>query len=90
MFWDKVAGVYGLFVHVVNRKTHKGLCDYVETLISSDNEVLECACGTGMLSVVTARNCKSLVATDFSEKMLKQAKKTVEILRTLLLHKRIL
>ena len=25
MFWDKVAGVYDLFVNVVNGKTHKAL-----------------------------------------------------------------
>lgn len=75
MFWDHVAGVYDIFVNIINRKTHKGLCAKVEEEISGTDEVLECACGTGLLSDVIARKCKSLVATDFSPKMLKKASK---------------
>lgn len=73
MFWDRVAGVYDIFTNIINRKTHKGLCSRVETEISDTDEVLECACGTGLLSSVIARKCKSLVATDFSPKMLQKA-----------------
>ena len=75
MFWDRVAGVYGLFVNVVNRKTHKALRRIVADLIRPEDEVLECACGTGMLTEVIAGRCKALTATDFSPKMLKQAEK---------------
>ena len=25
MFWDQVAGVYDIFVNIINRKTHKKL-----------------------------------------------------------------
>ena len=75
MFWDNVAGVYDIFTNIINRKTHKGLCSKVEEEISDTDEVLECACGTGLLSGVIARKCKSLVATDFSRKMLKKANK---------------
>lgn len=75
MFWDNVAGVYDIFTNIINRKTHKGLCSKVEEEISDTDEVLECACGTGLLSGVIARKCKSLVATDFSRKMLKKASK---------------
>ena len=82
MFWDKIAGVYGLLV-LANRRAHKDLCDYVETLISPDDEVLECACGTGMLSVTAARKCRHLTATDFSEKMLKQAEKNCRDLKNI-------
>ena len=39
------------------------------------NEALECACGTGLLSGVIARRCKSLIATDFSANMLRRAEK---------------
>lgn len=73
MFWDHVAGVYDIFTNIINRKTHKGLCARVAEEISATDEVLECACGTGLLSGVIARKCKSLVATDFSPKMLKKA-----------------
>jgi len=75
MFWDKVAGVYDLFVNVVNRKCHKDLCAYVEGLFNSCDQVLECGCGTGMLTKHIAGNCKTITATDFSEKMLIRARK---------------
>lgn len=75
MFWDNVAGVYDIFTNIINRKTHKGLCSKVEEEISKTDEVLECACGTGLLSGVIAKKCKSLVVTDFSVKMLQKANK---------------
>ena len=73
MFWDNVAGVYDLFVNVVNRKTHKALREIVAGLIGPGDEVLECACGTGMLSAVIAERCAVLTATDYAPKMLKKA-----------------
>ena len=75
MFWDRVAGVYDLFANVWNQKTHRALCAYVEAQISPVDEVLECACGTGLLTEGIAKKCRHLVATDFSEKMLEKAKK---------------
>ena len=75
MFWDNVAGVYDIFANVLNRKTHKGLCTMIESLITPTDEVLECACGTGLLTGVIAKKCKQLVATDFSINMLKRARK---------------
>ena len=75
MFWDNVAGVYDLFVNVVNRKTHEKLREIIAGLIEPEDAVLECACGTGLLSAVIASKCGALTATDFSEKMLKRAKK---------------
>ena len=75
MFWDKIAGVYDLFENVYNGKVNKELCREVADLISADDDVLECACGTGMLTVHVAPKCKSIVATDFSRKMLERAAK---------------
>ena len=75
MFWDNVAFVYDIFANVINRKANKALCAAVERLIFPSDEVLECACGTGLLTGVMAPRCKSLVATDFSPKMLKRAKR---------------
>ena len=75
MFWDNVAWVYDIFANGINRKANKALCAAVEKQISPSDEVLECACGTGLLTGVIAPRCKSLVATDFSAKMLKRAKK---------------
>ena len=78
VFWDRIAGVYGLFVNVVNRKTHKALKKTAAELIGQEDEVLECACGTGLLSAVIASKCRSLTATDLSEKMLKIVRKNCE------------
>ena len=78
MFWDRAAGVYDLFANVWNKETHGALCAYVEAQISPADEVLECACGTGLLTEGIAAKCKRLVATDFSEKMLEKAEKLLE------------
>lgn len=75
MFWDNVAGIYAVFVDVINRGTHQRLRQIVADLIGPEDEVLECACGTGLLSAVIAPRCKSLLATDFSREMLKRAAK---------------
>ena len=75
MFWDSVAGVYDLFVNVVNRRTHTALRKIVADLIQPGDCVLECACGTGLLTEVIARRCARLTATDFAPKMLARAKK---------------
>ena len=60
MFWDRVAWVYDVFANGINRR---------------EDEVLECACGTGLLTGVIAARCRALTATDFSEKMLAQAER---------------
>lgn len=75
MFWDNVAGVYDLFVNIVNGETHRRLKQIVTGFIESNDEALECACGTGMLSAVIAEKCRYLTATDFSKKMLQKARK---------------
>ena len=74
-FWDQVAGIYDLFVNVINRKTHRKLKIIVSSLIGPEDDVLECACGTGFLSAVIAPRCRHLTATDFSAKMLNKAEK---------------
>ena len=75
MFWDRVAGVYDLFADIFNKETHKALIAAVSSRIAPDDAVLECACGTGLLTGAIAERCRTLVATDFSANMLKRAKK---------------
>lgn len=83
MFWDNVAGIYDIFVNVINRKTHQKLRRIVASLIEPGDTVLECACGTGLLSAVIAEKCGQLTATDFSEKMLKKAEKNCRSFRNI-------
>ena len=74
MFWDRVAGVYDIFANGINRKANRALCAAVGEWIAPTDRVLECACGTGLLSGVIAARCRELVATDVSVPMLKRAK----------------
>ena len=83
MFWDRVAGVYDLFVNVINGKTHKALRQIVSDLIEPEDVILECACGTGLLSTVIAGKCRQLTATDFAPKMLKHAEKNCAAYRNI-------
>lgn len=75
MFWDDVAWIYDLFAEGINRKADRALRDTVAELIRPGEAVLECACGTGLLSGAIAPRCGSLIATDLSEKMLRRAAK---------------
>ena len=75
MFWDNVAGVYDLFADIFNKETHKALIAAVSSRITPYDAVLECACGTGLLTGAIAERCRTLLATDFSANMLKRAKK---------------
>ena len=75
MFWDNVAWVYDIFADIINRRANRKLCAVVGGLIRPTDRVLECACGTGLLSAVIAPRCESLTATDFSAKMLRRAEK---------------
>lgn len=75
MFWDKVAWLYDLFENIYNGKVNRQLCKEVAKLMEHSDKVLECACGTGMITKYIAPKCEQLIATDFSIGMLKQAKR---------------
>ena len=54
MFWDNVAWLYDIFADGINRKANRALCAAVGELISPADDVLECACGTGLLTTAIA------------------------------------
>ena len=78
MFWDRIAIFYDLFETVYNGKVYKGLGNAVAKAIKPTDCVLECACGTGAISKAIAAKCQTLIATDYSDKMLKRAKKNLK------------
>lgn len=51
--------VYDIFANVFNRKANKKLCDTVTALIRPTDEVLGCACGTGLLTEEIAHKRRS-------------------------------
>ncbi|MBO6141347.1 MAG: class I SAM-dependent methyltransferase [Ruminococcus sp.] len=78
MFWDKVAGVYDFFENIYNKSVYQKTGEICADHVDKDDTVLECACGTGAISVHLAPKCKRLIATDFSRQMLRQAQKKCE------------
>lgn len=78
MFWDKIACAYDVFANIINRETNIKLCNVVDGEISSTDDVLECACGTGLLTKAIGEKCNSLIATDYSIKMLKIAERKLK------------
>jgi len=75
MFWDKAAKLYDIFEKNYNGDVNRRLVNEVADLLSKEDHVLECACGTGMITKGMAPKCRDIVATDFSDGMLKEATK---------------
>ena len=75
MFWNKVAPLYDLFENVYNGKVYTGTGKKVADMIEPSDEALECACGTGAISIYIAQKCRKLIATDFSSGMLRRVAK---------------
>lgn len=78
MFWDKVSGVYDLFENIYNKSVYQSTGESVAKYIKNTDKVLECACGTGAISIYIAPVCNKLFVSDFSDGMLKQAKKKLK------------
>lgn len=87
MFWDYIANFYDFFENLYNSKVNRELCIKVAEKISYNDNVLECACGTGMISVHIATKCRSLVATDFSQGMLAKSRKRCKKIKNIRVEK---
>lgn len=87
MFWNKISGVYDFVENIFNGKVNKEITQYVASLTDGNDDVLECACGTGMFSLPIARRCRSLIATDFAVGMLAQAQKKCRHLQNVIFKK---
>lgn len=77
MIWDVLSPLYDFFETVYNGKCFKGIAEEIKKYVNKDDVVLECACGTGLLTLPMAQICKEIVATDYSDGMLKQTQKKV-------------
>lgn len=75
MNWDSISGLYDIIAGTYNSKVYNELGAKTAEYIDKDDLVLECACGTGVISCAAAPKCHKLIATDSSVNMLKQAKK---------------
>ena len=75
--WDILSPLYDLFETAYNGKCYKGIADEIKLHVCENDVVLECACGTGLLTLPMAQICKELIATDYSDGMLKLTRKKV-------------
>ena len=75
MFWNRIAAVYDFFEEAYNKKVYLNTGKTVAEFIEKTDDVLECACGTGAISVWIADACQQLVATDMAKNMLQRAAK---------------
>lgn len=73
-FWDKIAGLYDL-AESVNPKSYRDMLAGVRTVVPTGAKVLDCAAGTGELSIAAAEKAERVLCTDMSLPMLERARK---------------
>lgn len=73
-FWSKFARFYDV-AERLNGKVYREMCEITTHLIPFGARVLDCAAGTGELSIAAARKAESVLCTDYSENMLEIARK---------------
>ncbi len=73
-FWERFAFLYTGFMKK-NDTAYTELCSYIRKHLTHADSVLELACGTGQLTYRLAGEVNSWTATDFSPKMVEEAKK---------------
>ncbi len=73
-FWDKFAKLYAPFMKR-DKGVYDKVCEYICPYLNRNMNALELACGSGQLSFYLSKYTKSWIGTDFSEKMILEAKK---------------
>lgn len=73
-FWDKIAPLYD-FSESLNKKVYDKMLGYSHYLVPQGAKVLECAAGTGEISIAVSDKASEITCTDLSIKMLEQAEK---------------
>ena len=73
-FWDRVAWLYDL-VERSNRAVNTAAAARTAQLVPAGARVLDCAAGTGEFSLAAAKRAGTVLCTDQSQAMLKQARK---------------
>lgn len=76
--WDVFSPMYDFSETLYNGKVYNGTGERVAEYILPSDEVLECACGTGAISIYIAKRCRRLTATDMAVGMLRQAEKKLK------------
>lgn len=73
-FWDKWAGLYDA-AESLNYRAYQAMLNGVRAVVPEGAKVLDCAAGTGELSIAAAEKAGSVLCTDLSLSMLEVARK---------------
>lgn len=73
-FWDKIAGLYD-FAESLNPKSYRAMLEGIKAVVPEGAKVLDCAAGTGELSIAAAEKAGHVFCTDMSLPMLERARK---------------
>ena len=73
-FWDNIAGLYDL-AEKTNGRAVRGMAAEVTRRLPENTDFLECAAGTGEISLAAAPFVRRVVCTDLSLPMLDRARK---------------
>lgn len=73
-FWNTFAGFYDV-AEALNGGVYREMTELTARLVPHGADVLDCAAGTGELSLTAARRAGKVICTDNSEEMLKIARK---------------
>ena len=78
-FWDRIANIYDI-AESINGDVYHEMCEITRRLTPTGAKVLDCAAGTGELSLATSENAESVMCTDLSESMLNAAKRKAKLM----------
>jgi ubiquinone/menaquinone biosynthesis C-methylase UbiE len=73
-FWQRMAKLYAPFMKGSDR-LYAAICDRIRAGLKRDMNILELACGSGQLSLRLSTHVQLWEATDFSENMIREARK---------------
>lgn len=73
-FWDKIAWLYD-FAESMNTRSYKDMLAGIKSVVPKGANVLDCAAGTGELSIAAAEKAGRVLCTDISLPMLERARK---------------
>lgn len=74
-FWNRYAKIYDFEIDRFSRSAYSEMYRLMSGALSKEMKVLEIATGTGLIAVNIADSVQSIVATDFSPKMIETAMK---------------
>ena len=73
-FWDRIAGIYD-FAESFDSGAYKAMLEGIKKIVPEGANVLDCAAGTGELSIAAAEKAGHVLCTDMSLQMLERARK---------------